>query len=123
MTTRRVLFSLTLLMPLLHTGATAARAQSTYDAVVGTVADTTRAILPGATVTLTDTGAGLVRTTASNAAGGYEFQNLTQGRYSVTVELTGFRKLVTESPTTAASRRSPRAGPLPARACSAAAWS
>jgi Carboxypeptidase regulatory-like domain/TonB dependent receptor len=89
---RRLLLSLMVVWPWLHT---AASAQSTYGAVVGTVSDPSRAVLPGATVTLTDADAGLVRTTSTNGTGGYEFLNLTQGRYSIAVEMGSFRKYVT----------------------------
>jgi Carboxypeptidase regulatory-like domain/TonB dependent receptor len=81
----------------LHPGTPQAYAQSTYGAVVGTVTDPSRAVVPGATVTLTDTGAGLVRTTVTNVTGGYEFLNLTQGRYALAVEMGSFRKYVTDA--------------------------
>ncbi|PYQ18684.1 MAG: hypothetical protein DMF81_24190, partial [Acidobacteria bacterium] len=38
----------------LTVGAPAARAQSTYGAVVGVLTDTTKAVVPGAPVTLTE---------------------------------------------------------------------
>lgn len=71
-------------------------AQSTYGAVVGVVTDDSDAVLPGATVTLTEIQTSLVRTTVSKETGAYEFLNLTQGLYRVEVELEGFRRFSSE---------------------------
>lgn len=74
-----------------------ADAQSTYGAVVGVVTDTSQAVLPGATVTLTEVQTNVVRTTATAATSGtYEFLNLTQGLYRVECELAGFRQFSSE---------------------------
>ncbi len=67
-------------------------AQSTYGAVVGAVSDNTGAVVPGATVTLTEVQTAVARVTVSKDNGIYEFLNLTQGLYRVEVELAGFRK-------------------------------
>jgi hypothetical protein len=72
-------------------------AQSTYGAVVGVARDASGAVLPGATITLTEVQTTFVRTSVAAAeSGAFEFQNLTQGLYRVDVELTGFRKFTTE---------------------------
>jgi carboxypeptidase family protein len=73
-----------------------AAAQSTYGAVVGVLTDPTKAVLPGATVTLKEVQTNVLRTTTSGADGNYEFLNLTQGRYQVSVEMSGFGKRSTE---------------------------
>jgi hypothetical protein len=73
-----------------------AEAQSTYGAVVGTALDPTSALLPGATVTLTEVQTNFDRRTTTDRAGSFEFQNLTQGLYTVKVELAGFKTFKTE---------------------------
>jgi carboxypeptidase family protein len=72
------------------------QAQSTYGAVVGVVTDSTRAVTPGATVTLREVQTNVTRTTTSGSDGNYEFLNLIQGHYQVTVEMSGFSKTTTE---------------------------
>ncbi|MGH9572977.1 MAG: carboxypeptidase regulatory-like domain-containing protein [Candidatus Acidiferrales bacterium] len=59
--------------------------------VVGTVTDATGAIIPGATVTLTNTGTNVVRTTTTQSTGDFDFALLQVGTYSVKVEAKGFR--------------------------------
>ena len=60
-----------------------------------TVVDETRAVLPGANVTLAGTEAATktaaARTAATNPQGQATFQNLTPGRYSVAAEFPGFQ--------------------------------
>src|SRR5437870_1188243 len=80
----------------LTVGAPAARAQSTYGAVVGVLTDSTKAVVPGAPVTLTEVQTNVKRTTASGPDGHFEFLNLTQGRYQVAVEASGFNKRASE---------------------------
>ncbi len=75
----------------------AAHAQSTYGAVVGNAADGSGAVLPGATVTLTEVQTSFARTGVSDSTGAFEFQNLTLGLYRLDVELTGFQKFSTDS--------------------------
>ena len=72
-------------------------AQSTYGAVVGVVTDNTGAVVPGATVTLTEVQTAVARAGVSKENGTYEFLNLTQGLYRVEVELAGFRKFESAS--------------------------
>jgi hypothetical protein len=76
--------------------AAPARAQSTYGAVVGVLTDSTKAVVPGAPVTLKEVQTNVTRTTSSAPDGSYEFLNLTQGRYQVLVEASGFNKRATE---------------------------
>jgi carboxypeptidase family protein/TonB-dependent receptor-like protein len=94
---RRSLGTLGVLTVLALIGAaTPASAQSTYGAVVGVLTDASKAVLPGATVTLKEVQTNVVRTATSGGDGNYEFLNLTQGRYQVTVEMSGFGKRSTE---------------------------
>lgn len=60
--------------------------------VNGTVADASGAVIPNATVTLTNTATGQVRTVISNSVGAYRFPNLGIGTYTLDVTATGFAK-------------------------------
>lgn len=71
-------------------------AQSTYGAVVGQALDASAGVLPGATVTLTEVQTNFARTTTADSGGAFEFQNLTQGLYKLTVTLNGFSTFTTE---------------------------
>jgi len=69
---------------------TGVRAQETAD-IVGTVTDASGAVLPGATITLTNTGTSVSRTTQTSGTGDYIFNLLQVGTYSVKVEMKGFK--------------------------------
>jgi len=81
----------------LSSGAGTVLAQSTYGAVVGVLTDPSKAIVPGATITLKEVQTNVLRTTTSGSDGNYEFLNLTQGRYQVSVEMSGFGKRSTQA--------------------------
>lgn len=66
--------------------------QSFRASVVGTVRDESGAVLPGVSVTVTNTGTGAQRTAITNERGDYVATELPVGSYSVAAELTGFRK-------------------------------
>ncbi len=72
--------------------AASARAQSTTGSISGTVLDQSKAILPGATVSVTNVETAATRSIATDADGRYRALNLTPGRYSVVGELSGFTK-------------------------------
>jgi hypothetical protein len=65
-------------------------AQSTYGAIIGSVKDTSGAVVSGARVTLVNTGTSFQRQATTNSAGDYSFLNLDAGQYKVTVTQTGF---------------------------------
>jgi hypothetical protein len=71
-------------------GAVPASAQFDTATVVGTVKDNTGAIVPGATVTLTNLDTGIATTKVTDADGNYQFVTVRVGRYKVTAELQGF---------------------------------
>ena len=71
-----------------------AQAQLTNGDVIGTVTDTSGAVIPGAQVTLTNTGTDIVASTTTNGTGDYTFNLLNPGQYTVTIEAKGFKKLV-----------------------------
>ena len=57
----------------------ALNAQSTYGTVLGTVRESSGAVVPGAVVNLTNTGTNAKHSTLSNGSGGYQFVNLEVG--------------------------------------------
>jgi hypothetical protein len=80
-----LLFAVAALLPL------AATAQILYGSIVGNVTDSTGAAIPGASVSITNTGTGNVRETTTNAVGAYTVPTLQAGSYSVKVTAQGFR--------------------------------
>ncbi len=68
------------------------RAQFTQGSIIGSVKDSAGAVIPRATVTLTNTDEGAIRATRSNAVGDYRFVDVKQGHYSLTIEAPGFQK-------------------------------
>lgn len=88
---RRVL-ALTLIVFALSTSA--AWAQTQTGEIFGRVTDRTGAILPGATVTIAATSLLQPQSAIAAASGAYRFPNLPVGTYTVTFELSGFKRLV-----------------------------
>jgi Carboxypeptidase regulatory-like domain len=58
--------------------------------IQGTVTDSTGALLPNASVALTETSTHVTLTTKTNSAGNYAFPNINVGTYSLTVTSPGF---------------------------------
>ncbi len=83
------IFSLFLVCALLSLQA---RAQATQGAIVGSVKDAKGAVVPGASVTLTNTDEGEARTTTTNGVGDYRFLDAKAGHYKVEVLAPGFEK-------------------------------
>jgi len=69
-------------------------AQAVFGGISGTVTDPSGAALPGAKVTITDTGKGISYNTLTNDSGNYTQSHLTVGNYDVRVEATGFEAYV-----------------------------
>jgi hypothetical protein len=74
--------------------ASAAAQTRIVGGITGTVADGSGAVVPGATVKLTDERAGTTRDTVTNDRGLFTFPDLQAGRYEVNVSLTGFQTAV-----------------------------
>ena len=66
-------------------------AQVLYGSVVGTVRDQTGAVVPGATVTITNVQTAQTREAISDDAGNYSILNVLEGTYDLSVKMTGFR--------------------------------
>ncbi len=58
----------------------------------GTVADASGAVVPNASVSMTNNGTGVVRETTTNSVGAYHFGNLGAGTYTLTTTAGGFQK-------------------------------
>src|ERR1700674_1382654 len=63
----------------------------------GTASDTSGALIPGVTVTATNTNTGIVNTEVTNESGVYQFASLQPGTYKVTAELPGFQTQVAKA--------------------------
>jgi hypothetical protein len=74
----------------------AAFAQLTTADILGTVTDTSGAVVPNASVTLTNLGTNEQRTGQSNGSGDYSFTLLPVGHYSITVKAGGFQASITK---------------------------
>jgi hypothetical protein len=93
----RTILIFTLLVGLLATASLSA--QTFRGTILGTVTDPSGAVLPGAKVTVKNTGTGLERTTETSADGSYSLPELPIGTYTVTVTQTGFQTFVTSGVT------------------------
>src|SRR5579872_6674790 len=61
--------------------------------IVGTVADETGAVIPNATITITNKATGVARSASTNAEGYFSAPSLPAGDYQVKAESSGFRTL------------------------------
>ncbi|HEY8548526.1 MAG TPA: TonB-dependent receptor [Vicinamibacterales bacterium] len=73
-------------------GVGSASAQVLYGSITGNVTDSQGAVIPGATVTITNRDTGLTRETTSSETGIYTIPNVQPGTYDVKVSLQGFRE-------------------------------
>ena len=80
-------------------------AQTTNATLGGTVADATRALIPGVTITVTNTQTGIVNTVVTNETGAYQFASLQTGTYKVTAELPAEAGCSAQAPAPTAERR------------------
>ena len=71
--------------------AVSAFAQVPTGTIRGIVADSSKAVVPNATVTARNKATGAERKTATNATGEYEFVALSPGQYEVKVAVSGFK--------------------------------
>src|SRR5436305_13866699 len=71
-------------------------AQSFFGSIVGTAVDASGASVPGAMVTLTNTGTGETKTSSTDQDGNYQFLNLIPGVYRVELENSGFKHLTSD---------------------------
>src|SRR5262245_54641315 len=83
-------FAFTIAMVLLFAGGVRAQ-ESASSGITGEVVDSSRAGVPGATITVTNLGTNAQRVTQSDPEGRFAFPNLPPANYSVRVELSGFQ--------------------------------
>ncbi|MBB5319401.1 TonB-dependent receptor [Tunturibacter empetritectus] len=81
---------------LILSSATHCHAQFDSAEVLGAVKDPTGAVVPGATVVLTNPAKGIKVTRQADADGSYDFTNVQPGEYTVTVQATGFSSSITD---------------------------
>src|SRR5262245_16671699 len=65
--------------------------ESASSGIVGQVSDSTRGALPGATVTVTNTGTNAQRSAVTDSEGRFTIPNLPPATYTIRVELSGFQ--------------------------------
>ena len=76
---------------------TPALAQTSNSTLGGSVADSTGALVPGVTITATNTETGIINTTLTNETGVYHFPSLQAGTYSLAASLPGFQTQVAKA--------------------------
>jgi hypothetical protein len=74
-------------------------AQTVTGSLVGTVLDPAAAVVPNATIQLTNQGTAAIMTATSDAEGVFHFANLLPGTYSVSVQAPGFKTRVVKDVT------------------------
>ncbi len=82
--------SLTLSALFLLSGTTTALAQGVFGSIVGTVTDSSGAVVPNATVVVTDVSKGTSQSVQSNASGNYSVSRLIPDTYTVKANAKGF---------------------------------
>ena len=68
------------------------KAQAFYGGIVGSVNDSSGAVLPSVSVTLTNTATGDRRTVITASDGSYRIVNLVPGNYRLEIEHPGFKR-------------------------------
>ena len=66
--------------------------QAVNATLLGTVTDSSGAIVPNAKVTVTEVNTGVNRSGQTNESGNYTFPDMAPGQYAITVEVSGFKK-------------------------------
>lgn len=82
-----------MLVLVLMFGSLAAVAQTSRGTVTGSVTDPSGAVVPGATVVLTDKATNVSRETKTTPTGIYRFDAVNLGTYDLTIEAAGFNKV------------------------------
>ena len=94
--TRIPLLVPTVLIAFLALGSTSLAQRADRAIISGVVTDEQGSAVPGATVTVRNEATGVETVIVTNAAGAYTTPPLVLGRYAVTVDLTGFKKALTQ---------------------------
>lgn len=91
------------LLAILSTGL--ASAQTNTSAIAGVISDATGAVIPSATVTVTEIATGQARTSSGSATGEYVVSQLPPGKYEVKVTARGFETSVASGVTVEIAQR------------------
>src|SRR5438046_14133 len=81
---------LTMLLVLTVSFASTSQAQTSLGTIKGAVTEPSDALVPGATVTITNEGTGLIWVTMTNDSGHYAIEGMNLGTYEVLFSFTGF---------------------------------
>ncbi len=92
--TRKIPLPACVLTVLLLLGATRLAGQGLFGTISGVVTDSSGAVVPGATVKVTNVNTNVTATLTSNSAGAYNATSLNPGTYNVAAEATGFKTAV-----------------------------
>jgi hypothetical protein len=92
-----------LVISILIVASVSASAQSTAGSVSGSVTDPNGGVVPGATVTLTNTQVGDSRVVMTNDEGRFTFAAVRPGAYTVKIEKQGFQRMLRENTVLSAS--------------------
>jgi hypothetical protein len=85
-----------MLAALLLAAAPSSFGQAVYGSIFGTVVDASGAVIPGATVVVTDAAKGTSTTVQTNASGEFTVEHLIPDPYNVKVTFTGFKAFETK---------------------------
>ncbi|MDX6384378.1 MAG: hypothetical protein QOK48_1951, partial [Blastocatellia bacterium] len=91
------IISIIFLLSLLLVSALSVAAQETTGTLRGTVSDATGAVVPNATVLLTNDATGVTQTKQTSGDGVFEFTKLDPGSYTVDVSASGFKRSLNKS--------------------------
>lgn len=94
---KRKRYVVLLVVAALLMAAPATFAQETRGRITGRVTDTSKAIIPGASVVVTDVARNTTATATTNDQGLFQVNYLLPGTYKVVVELQGFKKFVQDN--------------------------
>ena len=92
-----------------------ASAQVLYGSLTGSVLDSGGALVPGATVTVRNTGTAQELTAQTNDVGSYTFSNLIAGTYDLTITASGFRPVTKRGLPLKPPSKAPRTPPVLSR--------
>jgi hypothetical protein len=85
-----------------------ASAQAVTGTIIGRVTDSSGAVVPGVTVTLTNTGTKLTRVVTTDTDGEYSAPSLPTGKYSVSAEISGFKTVTMSNVDLGVDHRGPK---------------
>jgi hypothetical protein len=98
---QRYLVAIVTLFAVLAVPVSRLHAQSVYGSIVGTVTDASGAVVPGATITVTNLGTNDAKSIKTDASGNFNATNLQPADYKVSAEKTNFKRFVRQPITVA----------------------